>query len=211
MILSLRIVLAAAAISTAIAATPPALRAQSPAQRARDASDMKTLAAYRLTMPAVRKLAAAYENMILLAADSALARRVQRDRDNHPAESAASIEDMAELFGRHAPIRAAITRAGLTPREFTVANLSLMQSTMVVGYSDLAKARGQPFNEAASGASPANLAFVRENRAEIEVVMATLKAWQDAQARAAASNRTDGDSDDEVSGEGAEEGEEPPR
>ena len=208
--MSLRIVLAAAAISTAFAATPPALHAQSPAQRARDASDMKTLAAYRLTMPAVRKLAAAYENMLPLAADSALERHVERDRDHHPSQSAASIDDMAEFFGRYPPIRSAITRAGLTPREFTVANLSLMQSSMVVGYSDLAKEKGQPFNEAASGASLANLALVRSNRAEIDAVMAKLKAWQDAQARAAAANRRDGDSEDEMSDEGAE-GDEPPR
>lgn len=208
--MSLRIVLAAAAISTAVAATPPALRAQSPAQRARDASDMTTLAAYRLTMPAVRKLAAAYENMIPLAADSALARHVERDRDNHPSETAASIDDMAEFFGRYSPIRAAITHAGLTPREFTIANLSLMQSSMVVGYSDLAKAKGQPFDEAASGASPANLALVRENRAEIDAVMAKLRAWQEAQARAAASHRTGRASDDGTSDDGSEDDEEPP-
>ena len=207
MIMSLRLLFVAVAIAIT---TPPALRAQSPAQRARDVSDMKTLAAYRLTMPAVRKLAAAYENMIPLAADSVLARHVERDSDSHPSESAASIDAMAEFFGRYAPIRAAITRAGLTPREFTVANLSLMQSSMVVGYSDLAREKGQPFDEAASGASPVNLALVRENRAEIDAVMAKLKAWQAAQARAAASHRTRGNSDDEKSAEGAEDDEEPP-
>lgn len=207
----LRIILAAAAIVTATAATPSAVRAQSPEQRVRDASDMKTLAAYRLTMPAVRKLAAAYENMLPLAADSALARQVERDKDNRPAQNAASIDDMTEFFGRYAPIRSAITRAGLTPREFTVANLSLMQSTMVVGFSDLAKDKGQPFNEAASGASPANVAFVRQNRAELDLVMAKLKAWQEAQAQAAAAKRANGDSAEEEMSEDDAESEEPPQ
>lgn len=207
--MSRRSVLTAVVLVAAVLGAAPAIHAQSADQQAKNASDMKALAAYRLTMPTVHKLGAAYENMVALAADSVLARHVQRDQEGHPDQSASSIEDMAAFFDRYPQLRSAITRSGLTPREFAIANLSLMQATMVVGYSDLAKAKKQLFDEAASGAPAANLAFVRANKAELDRVMAKLDKWQKAQANSIPAKRAD-DGDD-LSEDGDDDGDEPPR
>lgn len=184
-------------------AAPSVVQAQASSRQDKDAADMKTLAAYRLTMPAVRKLAAAYENMMPLAADSAFARQV---RDEQHPEGGASLDDMAAFFGRYPQVRAAITRAGLTPREFAIVNLSFMQASMVVGFADLAKEKGQAFDEAASGAPAANIAFVRANKSELDQVMARLNAFQEAQTKATREQRADDEEMPDESGEG-----EPPR
>lgn len=187
---SVRYLAAAALIA---AATAPAL-----AQRtAEDAADMKTLSAYRLSMPTVRKLAQAYENMLPLASDPALAKEVQRDKGNRKDNNSMSIADMEAFFGRHPAVRSAITRAGLSPREFAIANLSLMQAAMVVGFSDWAKEQGEPYDETAAGAPLANVAFVRANKAEIELVTAKLKAWDEAQKQAKRGNADSADDDED--------------
>lgn len=183
--------LAAAALAALAAAPAQAQRT------AEDAADMKTLSAYRLSMPTVRKIAQAYENMLPLASDVALAREVAIEKSARGDNSSMSIADMEAFFGRHPAVRSAITRAGLSPREFAIANLSLMQAAMVVGFSDWAKEQGKPYDEAAAGAPLANVALVRANKAEIELVTAKLKAWEEAQKQAKRGDADSADDDDE--------------
>jgi TolA-binding protein len=167
-------------------------------------ADEKALAAYRLNMATVRKVAAATQ---AFAAEQAKNPKVQaltkiraeiealEDKDeltdaesekldklrerletleqemDREDDSAAS-GDNESLAGMEATIKkmpqamAILSREGLTPREYTLCTMALLQAAMIEGFSQ-GKA---DLTNLPAGVNPDNVRFVRENKAELEAL-----------------------------------------
>lgn len=95
------------------------------------------------------------------------------DQDESSSSSwnnAQSLADMEAKIRQHPGWMRALTREGVTPREYARCMMALMQASMVEGFSqgkaDLANLP--------AGVNPENLRFVRENKAELEAILAAM-------------------------------------
>jgi hypothetical protein len=113
--------------------------------------------AYRLTMDRIRQLARAGEELARLQA----ARPEIRDS---MAVATPDPNAILERLTSVAPARDAVVRAGLTPRDYTLATIALMQAGMMVEMRNRGAAPDVPVNEA-------NVALVSENWEEIQRIM----------------------------------------
>lgn len=167
-------------------------------------ADEKALAAYRLNMATVRKVAAATQ---AFAAEQAKNPKVQeltkiraeiktleekdeltdaesekldtlREREEmleqelDREDDAADVNDNESLADMEASIKkmpqamAILSREGLTPREYTLCMMALLQAAMIEGFSQ-GKA---DLTNLPAGVNPDNVRFVRENKAELEAL-----------------------------------------
>jgi hypothetical protein len=161
------------AVTMLLAAAGPAA-AQSPGSA--DAA----LEAYQLTMPNVRKMAAAYERLdAALKANPALADKLAKE------EGASSAEELVTRLDREPVTHQAIAGAGITTCDLVLTQLA----TFSAGMTDYAVQAGA--KPPTTPAAAANLRLYQQNRPEIEQLTARLKqlsSWQAVQA--------DGDSED---------------
>ena len=161
-----RLVLGAAAVA---AAAVPADAQSSP--------DERVIAAYTLTMPAMRKAGAATERMLeLVLRDEGLARELETLAQEEDESDAQSIADIVAAYDRMPKLKGAITGTGLSVREYVVMQLAMMQAAIVVGFQD-------PENSGKEitipdGVSKANVAFVRSNWDELQRMSARMQALQ---------------------------------
>jgi hypothetical protein len=171
---------------------------------AAQSADEKALAAYRLNMATVRKVAAATQ---AFAAEQAKDPKVQaltklraeikaledkdeltdaesekldklREREEaleqeiDAANDGTSPNDSQTLADMEAGIKkvpqavAILAREGITPREYTLCMMALLQSAMIEGFSQ-GKA---DLNNLPAGVNPENVRFVREHKAELEAL-----------------------------------------
>jgi hypothetical protein len=141
---------------------------------------------YVLTMPKVEAWASAsidIANAMKAMPASERARRKAEMEAQAETEKDQSIAGMASTMERVPEIRRAFRKAGLTTREGMTLSLVLMQAVM---YDQVAAANPDakiPYNM-----NPANLAFVRKNKAQLD---ARMKAVQEA--TKAAEEEEDGD------------------
>ena len=170
-------------------------------------ADEKELAAYTLTMPTVRKMAAATKAIAqemardprmmesaklkarletlrekdeLTDAENAelekLSERLEAleeemDKDGSSGNNA-TLADMEASLKKHPGAMRALAAEGLTAREYARSMMALLQAAMVEGFSqgkaDLASLP--------QGVNPANIRFVRENKAELEAIQKDMAA-----------------------------------
>jgi hypothetical protein len=131
------------------------------------AADEKALAEYRLSMPTIHKLLAATRAMAKLYQDPAVKAAADKlDKSKRSSESYRGLAEMSRDIEAFPPMANAIRSAGLTPREFMLANMALMQAGMVVGF----KKQGL-LKELPKGTPVENVAFLEKNDAELQTVM----------------------------------------
>ena len=169
-------------------------------------ADEKELAAYTLTMPTIRKVAAAMKELNDAAARDPKAQELAKveeeikalegkdelseaeekkleqlrerkqaldeeiERKDGPG-NANTIDEMVARINSVPEASAALSKAGLTPREFAKCTLALFQAAMVKGFSqgkvDMAKLP--------AGINPANITFVEEHEKELAEIQAEMK------------------------------------
>ncbi len=130
--------------------------------------DLADVAKYQLTMAKYDKYLAAQKSIALKAKSLSPAERQamearQEGRDN----SNASLEDMAKNIEAEPVMVAAIRDAGLSPREFAVLTMSIMQTAMAAGIAKMRPNDNQDSLIREMKANPANVKFFRDNEAEL--------------------------------------------
>lgn len=167
-------------------------------------ADEKALAAYRLNMATVRKVAAATQAFAaeqnkdpkvqeltkiraeiklledkdeltdpeseklekLREREEALEQEIDRDNDSKSSNDNQTLADMEASIKKEPRAMAILAREGLTPREYTLCMMALLQAAMVEGFSQ-GKA---DLTKLPAGINPDNVRFVRENKAELDAL-----------------------------------------
>ena len=131
--------------------------------------DLKEISAYTLTMPKYRQFMNAMVNLGKAAqADSSLGDALE-DSGN------LSLDQLAARYNSVPPIKAAITKAGLTPRELALAQGAFLQAGMSYGLMKQMKLSPDSVVKV-TGVSRANLEFFRVNEAEINRLSEEMQA-----------------------------------
>lgn len=161
--------------------------------RAQSTSDEQAIAAYKLTMPAMRKAGQATERMLeLLLRDDGLAKELETLAQEEGAGEEQGIADIVAAYDKVPKLKGAITGSGLSVREFVVMQLAMMQAALVVGFQD-------PDNTGKEitipdGVSKENVAFVRTNWDALQRMSARTQALQkELEARSRAANGESGE------------------
>jgi len=123
-----------------------------------------SLVDYRLTMPNIRKMAAAYGRI-----DAALVAKPALATSLTKAKGATSPEELMARFDNDPIIRKAIAWAGLSTRDFVLTHLA----TVTTGMTATAVQGGA--KPPTAPAAVANLKLYKQNRAEIDRLMSELK------------------------------------
>ena len=82
----------------------------------------------------------------------------------HPAPS---LDDMARKIESEPMMKSAVQEAGLSPREFVMITMSMLQSGMAAGVLKMRPNDNQDSLIRAMQANPENVKFMQENEAEI--------------------------------------------
>jgi hypothetical protein len=125
-------------------------------------ADLRELSRYTLTMADIRKYAAA--NAIL--AKHKKAEQEDEESEDDDDNGNESLDEMAARINKMPEARKAIEAAGLTSRQYAVITMALFQASM----AQFAVEQGADPAKVARDASvnPANIKFVKENKAELE-------------------------------------------
>lgn len=171
-------------------------------------ADEKAIAAYRLTMPTVKKaMAVTVSFMSELAKDpkvqelqklkaqikaledkeelteaqeaeleklrereDALEQEVERTNDAKGSNNNQTLADMEAAMKKEPAAMRALAREGLTPREYALCMMTLLQASLAEGLS-----QGKlDLKDLPPGINPENITFVREHKAELEAMQAAL-------------------------------------
>ena len=126
------------------------------------ASDTREIASYRLTEPGLAKYTQAVQNL------GAMAQQLSSDCDS--AEDAQSLDQLAAHIEATPGAGAAIESAGMTPREYVVFTLSLVQNGVA------AWVVGQPGGQLPPGTVMANVDFYRSHETALKTLGEQLPA-----------------------------------
>jgi len=122
-------------------------------------ADLRELSRYTLTLTDIRKYAAANANL-------AKQPKAEQEDDEAEDEDDESLNAMTAKIERMPAARKAIESAGLTVRQYAVITMAVIQASM----AQFAIDQGADPAKVARDASvnPANIRFVKENKAELE-------------------------------------------
>ena len=160
---------------TALLATAVIAVAAPTAHAQKLTADEAVIRSYTLTMPKVEAWASAsidVANAFKAMPASERARRKAEMEARAESEKDESIAGMAASMERVPEIRRAFRKAGLTTREGVTLSLVLMQAVMFDQVAAMNPDAKVPYNM-----NPANVAFVRKNKAQLE---GRMKAVQEA-------------------------------
>ncbi len=123
-------------------------------------ADLRELSRYTLTLTDIRKYAAANANL------AKQPKAEQEDDEADDEDDDESLSAMTAKIERMPAARKAIESAGLTARQYAVITMALIQASM----AQFAIDQGADPAKVARDASvnPANIRFVKENKAELE-------------------------------------------
>lgn len=138
--------------------------------------DLKVISAYTFTMPKYRQLMAAMVNMGKISLRDSKVAESMEDTEN------LSLDQTIAQYSAIPPVKKAITDAGLTPREFAVAQGAMLHAGMSYGMMKHYKLTPDSVSKA-TGVSMANLEFFRVNEAEIERMGKEMQAQMPKEAR----------------------------
>lgn len=126
------------------------------------------LSEYRLTMDKFDKYVTAQRNVMLKAKNLSPAERQAMEARSDSRDNAnATVDDMVRNIESEPMMTAAVREAGLSPREFTMITMSLMQTGMAAGVAKMRPNDNQDSLIRAMKANPENVKFLLENEAEI--------------------------------------------
>jgi len=150
----------ARARAIALALAVPCLLTSAAAAQGQGDKDLKAISGYTLTMPKYRQFMNVMLNLGKAAqADSSLGGAFE-DSGN------LSVDQLTARYNSVPPVKAAIARAGMTPREFALAQGAFLQAGMSYGLMKQLKLSPDSVVKV-TGVSRANLEFFRANEAEI--------------------------------------------
>lgn len=132
--------------------------------------DLDRLARYRLDEATLLKFETALENLAEVARKNPGALR--RDEEG----SDPGIVDIATFYDTRPPLREAITRAGLTPYNFTVFMLVWAQAAMAHRFTQSMPKARRDQAIADSGVAAANVEFVATHQARLQAVGEKIQA-----------------------------------
>jgi len=138
------------------------------------------IAEYRLTMDRYDKYATAQRNIFLKASKlSPAERQAMEARNDGRDDSDATLDQMVRNVEAEPLMVAAVREAGLSPREFTMITMAMMQTAMAAGVAKMRPNDNQDSLIRAMKANPANVKFLLDNEAELtrkqKVLAAELK------------------------------------
>jgi hypothetical protein len=130
--------------------------------------DMDEIAHYTLTMDKVTRLGQAFADLGAYAKQHPESQHVL-ETDTEKQEN---LDNIARRISSLPPVVTILSKNGFSPREFIVAEMTLMQIAMAVAM----KPADEPDAKYAAEihANPANLAFAREHKAELEAMQAKM-------------------------------------
>ncbi len=123
--------------------------------------DLKEISAYTWTMPKYKQLMTAMMNI------GKAAQRDPKMGETLEGSGNLTIDQAAARYGAVPPVKQALADAGMTPREFAVAQGAWLQSAMSYGVMKQYKLTPDSVSKT-TGVSKANLEFFRANEAEID-------------------------------------------
>lgn len=176
----------------ALALALPSLLTSTAAAQSSGDKDLKAISAYTLTMPKYKQL---------LAAMVSLGKAAQHDLKMATALDGVgnlSLDQMVARLNTVPPAKRAIADAGLTPREYAVAQGAMLQGGMSYGIMKQYKLSPDSVSKT-TGVSKANLEFFRVNEAEIERLGKELQAQMPKEETAEATDEDDGEADEQKS------------
>jgi hypothetical protein len=139
---------------------PCLLTATAAAQKPGD-KDLRAISAYTFTLPKYKQLMSAMLNLGKAAQRNPKMAEALEDSGN------LTLDQMVARYSAVAPVKQAIADAGLTPREFAVAQGAMIHAGMSYGIMKQYKLSPDSVSKS-TGVSKANLEFFRTNEAEIE-------------------------------------------
>ena len=145
-------------------------------QSTRAEADLRDVSKYELTMDKMDKYFAATRNMALAMKNMTPAQR-ERLKNSGSDNADMSLDDYAAQMEREPVARDAITRAGLSTREFALVTMAYLQA----GMADAVLQMRPDIKNADSiaremKANPANIRFVRDNKTALETKFKSLEA-----------------------------------
>lgn len=148
-----------------IAVTP--VRAFQPGSGVSDA-DARELYNYTLTMDKIQKTAAATQKLTVLA---------KQHPEVNGAQNAKSIDDSVQMLNKYPDAVAAIRQSGLTPHEYVVCIMTLIQASMAVGFKKSGTYKDYP-PEMLKQISKSNLDFTEQHWDDIQKLSQSMNSEQ---------------------------------
>jgi hypothetical protein len=163
--------------SSAAADSPPASAPPTTAQANEDLSDISK---YKLSMDKIDKYIQSQRNLAAkLQSMTPAERQALKDR-GEASDANASLDDMAAKIEKEPVMVDAIRAAGLSPREYVMITLSMMQTAMAASVAQMRPNDNQDSLIREMKANPENIKWYKEHAAEInqktKAVEAEMKA-----------------------------------
>jgi len=161
--------LAITACSKADDATPAAGTPAGSAAAANQAEeDLADVTQYRLTMDKYDKYLAAQRNIMMKAKDmTPEQKKAMEERNDARDSNNANLDEMTRNIEAEPMMVSAIRDAGLSPREYSVLTVSIMQSAMAAGVAKMRPNDNQDSLIREMKANPDNVKFFQANEAEL--------------------------------------------
>jgi hypothetical protein len=147
--------------------------AQTAAPTPQNDPNMKEIFNYTLTMDKIHKLTAVENDMAAYEkAHPELGKEM--DADN----SDGNLDQLAQKIQKYPPVVAILKKDGVTPREYIVGTLAVVQAGMAVSFKKSGVYKDYP-PKMLTSINPANLAFVEKNWDEISKTMPAFQGKTD--------------------------------
>ena len=131
-------------------------------------ADAKAIENFHLTMPVLNRMAQVQENMYAtVKAHPELAKKYANQSDDDEGD-AKTIDDMAKKLDRIPEFKAAVIKAGFTPRDYMIASMATFQAAMTSAVLDMPGADKSKIPANAK----ANAAFLKTHAAEMQKLQA---------------------------------------
>lgn len=128
--------------------------------------DLADVSNYRLTMDKYDKYITAQRNLMLKVKDMPPAKR-EAFESRQSNDQNASLDDMVKKIESEPIAKDAVRVAGLSPREYVMITMSMMQTAMAAGIAKMRPNDNQDSLIREMKANPENVKFFTENEAEL--------------------------------------------
>lgn len=165
-----RIVALATALTAATAAlSNPVLAQKKTVSKSTDATakaDARAMESYRLTPAVLGKLAKVQDNMYaMLKADPSLVKKYAKQKDeSNEEDQPQTIDAMAKKLDEIPELKRAITKSGMTTREYMLASLAMFQAMMASAVMEMPGAD----KSKVPATVKTNVAFLKAHKAEMD-------------------------------------------
>jgi hypothetical protein len=134
------------------------------------AADQKELFNYTLTMDKIHKLGDAMKDMEALQKSNP-----ELDKSISSDDSEGSLDQLAAKIQKYPPVVAVLKKDGLTPREYIVVTMTLIQASLAVGLKKAGTYKDYP-PKMLELVSQANLTFLEKNWDDVQKTVPALSA-----------------------------------